>query len=180
MNNTYESALTARDWSVLRQISFLLACVLLLVGVLGRSIVTVILVAIWMLWIIAMCTGLLYFRHRSRTRRPWNRLLLLNHALSCVTYVACAEVFPALAGMFKLVGGRRVMPAVFMTDLSGFLKAWWWVLLPIGIAILGLAADGLERWRGKMTTECGLRLLMVVHILILTQLGLGYLLTRLN
>jgi hypothetical protein len=180
LNNTYESALTARDWSVLRRIAFVLTGVLLLVSVLARSALAVIHTAMLLFWMVAMYTAQLYFRRRSRTGRPWNHLLLLNHALGGVSYVAWAEVFPVFAGMFKLIGDRRPVPAMIMTDLSHFMKAWWWVLLPIGIAILGLTVDGLERWLGKTTTESGLRLLTVVQVFILAALGVGYLLARLN
>ena len=175
MNKTNESILTPGDWVIVRRIlvvyGALLSVITIAVLFSGRSLAVVFFSGLLFMWFVALGLGFFYLVRLRLAKRPWYWPFVLNAPLLFVFYIASALALSVFAATFTNVGGHRPAPAQFLIDLSNFMKAWWWVLLTICYAILGLASEAINVCYGPPAAIRGLRWLMAGQIIYLVALG---------
>lgn len=174
MNQTNESIFTSNDWATIRRIFLIYGAVFFVItaAVLfsGKSSAAGLFSGLLLMWFVALGLGVFYLVRLRQAKRPWYWPLVLNALLLIVSYGAFALALPDLAAAFASVGGHRPAHAQFLVDLSNFMKAWWWVLLSIGYAMLGIASEAIDKHFGQSAATRGLRLLLMGQIIYLVAL----------
>ena len=177
MTDSQQSIFAPSDWASIRRTFLIYGAVLLIIAIavllLGKSLVGVILAGLVLMWFVALGLGFFYFVRLRQAKLPRQWPIVLNVALFFVSYSVSAFVLPVFAATFDKISGQRHAPAQFLLDLSNFLMSWWWVLLTIGCAMLGLCTEALSERCGQPAAVRGLRWLTKGQIIYLVALVLA-------
>lgn len=175
MTDSQQSIFTPKDWAAIRWVFRIYGALLLVIALIvlfsGKSIAGLFLGGLALMWFVALGLGFFYLVRLRQAKRPWYWPLVFNIPLLLVSYIASALALPVFAATIASVGGHRPAPAQFLIDLSHFLKAWWWVLMIIGYALLGLTSEAINKRYGQPAATRGLRWLMATQIIYLVALG---------
>ncbi len=185
MRESNEFLFTPKDWTTIRWAFRIYGACLSLIAIAvllsGKSLVGVFLSGLLLLWLVSLGLGFCFLVRLRQAKCPWYWAFVLNGLLLFVSYVASALALPVFAATFKVIGSRPPAFGLFLIDLSGFMKAWWWVLLTIGYAILALFTEALSKRSGPPAATRGLRRLITGQIIYLLVLGVAtVLLTKLK
>jgi hypothetical protein len=129
-------------------------------------------------WIMTLVYGVCYLWRRWRAEPSLHWPFIVSVVLLIGAYLASATAFPVIAEPMGYVGLKRPAPAQFFIDLSDFMKAWWWLLLPMGVLLLTIRFSSVERRYGVLVAGRRLRWRLRMQWAYLTVLALGTLLAR--
>ncbi len=105
---------------------------------LSKAFVPLIALLVFLLWACSLVIWFIYLR-RCHAERTWNLPLIWRGGLLLLLYVVMMGSIQSLAWLAVPMGISPSTLSPFLGDVALFLGAWWWVLVPIGGAVIMLS-----------------------------------------